>query len=105
MYVAAQDTTWPPHIAPIVSALVSSLRSRLLDLVGKAYSVIKVDAVMELTGVTEEQLSQEASSRQWQLDSAKGTVTISRQESDPQGDTNAKEVLGRLTKAVSFLEC
>jgi hypothetical protein len=105
IYDVMSSHQWPPHLSVIMVALRAALQTRLLNLIGKSYTLVKVGSVLDMTGLTKEQLDQEADRRKWQFNEDINTIVITQSAVPDDHSTTPQEMLGQLAKAVSFLEC
>jgi hypothetical protein len=91
----------PSHLSP----LSERLRDRVLVLVGKSYSVIRLDDLCSLLGLSTDQTRHLAQEKGWEVDSGAKRVNpkpISAVESDSLSEHQGK--LQNLTDIISFLE-
>lgn len=105
VYELTRNPKWPSHLEPLVTSIVDRLRERVLILVGKSYSIIKMDELCSLLGHPEEQTRHIAQENGWVIDSTAKTVRpkpISTFESDNL--LGHQEKLQKLTDIISFLE-
>ncbi|KAL5489241.1 hypothetical protein EMCRGX_G018311 [Ephydatia muelleri] len=105
VYPLAHNASWPQYLVPIVTDLVARVRTRVMNLVGKAYSTISITDLCSLLGQTEQEVKQAAEGLEWEFDTSTGVCRPKPLPSPkPSELLNHRERLARLTDIVSFLE-
>ncbi|XP_064388862.1 COP9 signalosome complex subunit 8-like [Halichondria panicea] len=105
VYELAKNPEWPPYLESIVSGLVAKLRERLLILVGKAYTTIRVPDLCTLLGQSEAEIKQMSVERSWDFDDQRNVI-LPKPIKVLEGELlqEHKERLQKLTDIISFLE-
>lgn len=102
-YQVLQQTQWPDEMRPLIRAVEQSFRGKMVDLVSKAYSQIRIEKGTALLGLPSEQIIQEAPGFGWAWNPGTRIFTVqkkSRQKSMPSNHTQIQ----RLTQYVAHLE-
>ena len=95
---------WSPGIEPIMDKLVHSFRGRQKNLVGEAYSTIKLSDMALYVGLSEGEAGTLAEGAGWGWDKASGMVTPKQGRENKGVIPPTEEQLNRLTDFISYLE-
>ncbi|XP_065886865.1 COP9 signalosome complex subunit 8-like [Dysidea avara] len=104
VYQTARKHSWSDAIRPLVSALIEATRNRVLVLISRSYTKIKLDDVASLTGLSGSDLVQVLNSRGWEYDGTTNLCTPKPTAPESVQPKPSQEKLAKLTELVSFLE-
>ena len=110
VYFIINSQEWSEEVKELTQKLYTILQKRMTKLVADSYSVIKLEALSKLVGISDEQqLKEYALSNSWEVDSESKLVKITRNKTilktrTDSPDRSLSESLLRLTNYVSFLE-
>lgn len=109
-YSVISSYEWSDNHKESSQKLYSILQNRMVELVAKAYSIIKFDALANLLGINDEAtLLELVNNKQWEVDQENKLVKISKHLDERLSDVKNQDqplpqTLHRLTNYVSFLE-
>jgi hypothetical protein len=98
-----QQTEWPEDVRPLINALQESFRAKMVQLVSKAYSQIRLEKGAAMTGLPSEQLIKASPSFGWTWKSGSNIFKVERKSKDSYRPSN-QEQIQRLTRYVAHLE-
>lgn len=104
IYELVKNFHWPDYLVPLVSALVDTTRNRVLLLISRSYTKIRLEDVSSLTGLSGPELLQVISSRGWDVDTTTNLCSPKPADSKVVQPKPSHEKLAKLTDLVSFLE-
>lgn len=105
--------TWPKHLKNIMKLILESTRQRVIELISKAYSSIRLGDASKLLGLSEEEAINLAGTLNWSYEVDTGFLMINQRDTSAQqtksgqtllGIDNGTELLERLTDYIIFLE-
>ncbi|XP_027197722.2 COP9 signalosome subunit 8 [Dermatophagoides pteronyssinus] len=106
IYSLVDSVEWPLHLKNIMNCIKEATRNRMLNLIGKAYSYIRLDDVSSFLGYDETQTIEKIHTLGWQYDCETRFVTPKKMPNTMDDSSNATldELMIKLTELVSFLE-
>ncbi|XP_003387711.1 PREDICTED: COP9 signalosome complex subunit 8-like [Amphimedon queenslandica] len=104
VYSLIKDTTWPTHIVPILAMLNEKIRSRVLQLIGCAYSNISLNQFCVLLGLESQQALEVAAQQRWTFDEKVSVIYPKKTKSSTKEIEEPQARLAELVDIVSFLE-
>ncbi|KAH9421767.1 COP9 signalosome complex subunit 8 [Dermatophagoides pteronyssinus] len=106
IYSLVDSVEWPLHLKNIMNCIKEATRNRMLNLIGKAYSYIRLDDVSSFLGYDETQTIEKIHALGWQYDCDTRFVTPKKMPNtmDDSSNSTLDELMIKLTELVSFLE-
>lgn len=109
VYFLIREHNWPPHVKTIMSRIAERVRDQQVSLISQAYSDIRLDGLMRLTGAgSEEEAVNLVTRLGWSLDDGSKTVSPGPDNRSPgsleEDREMSQEQLQKLTEYVAFLE-
>jgi len=106
VFKVIEEGRWSDNVSAIVAAIKDRVRQQSLDLVGSAYTSIKVSDFSRLVGcpIEAEAVTLALAQPGWTLDSDKTHICPERKKAPTIPTPAAEEQLDQLTQFVAFLE-
>ncbi|XP_041476605.1 COP9 signalosome complex subunit 8-like [Lytechinus variegatus] len=101
---SALNREWSDGIKEIVSALSDSVKQRLFQLVGNAYTSIEADQFASYLGMSKEQAINAVQEEGWSYNSTTQMILPIKPVSSREAPVPSEQQIAQLTEFVAFLE-
>lgn len=110
VFTAVSSQQWSMVTQPLLTKLLSNLRTRITDLIARAYSIVKIEDTCLLVGLDETQVIELALEKSWEIDMDNKLIKPTQESTSSNvkhaGNTGdiSEALMSSLTDYISFLE-